>query len=152
MTRRRPGVPPPSSEDARRRMQATKQRDTAAEVALRSALHRLGLRFRVDVSPIPGLRRRADMVFPSARVAVYVDGCFWHGCPIHGTWPRANAEYWLQKIEANRWRDADTDRVLVEAGWLPIRVWEHEDPEAAAVTVANAVRSRQLRSIPSTPQ
>lgn len=124
-------------------MVATRQRDTAPELALRSALHRLGLRYRVNVSPIPGMRRRADVVFPKARVAVYVDGCFWHGCPIHATWPKANAEFWSDKIRTNRRRDADTDRELAEAGWTSIRVWEHEDPDEAAMRIAEAVLSRQ---------
>jgi|SRR5581483_4949865 len=136
------GVPPPSSEEARRRMEVTGRRDTAAEVALRSILHRMGLRFRVDQAPIPGVRRRADLVFKSARVAVFVDGCFWHGCSEHGTWPKANPEFWREKIETNRRRDADTDRRLREAGWLVLRVWEHEDPTAAARVIRRTVRQR----------
>jgi DNA mismatch endonuclease (patch repair protein) len=124
-------------------MQSTKRRDTAAEIAIRSALHRLGLRYRVDRSPIPGVRRRADILFGPARVAVFVDGCFWHGCPIHGTWPKQNAEWWRQKIETNRRRDADTDRKLADVGWLAIRVWEHEDPKTAAQRVASIVQDRR---------
>lgn len=152
MTKRRPEIPPPSSEDAGRRMHATRQRNTAAELALRSVLHRQGLRYRVDVSPVPGIRRRADVVFFKVRIAVFVDGCFWHGCPIHGTWPKANAEFWRQKIEANRRRDADTDRALSEAGWLSLRVWEHEDPEVAGTKVSNAVVSRRLVPTQAGPQ
>jgi DNA mismatch endonuclease (patch repair protein) len=121
-------------------MQHTPQRDTPPERALRSALHRLGLRFRVHVRPVPGLPRRADVIFPRARVAVFVDGCFWHGCPVHGTWPKANAEWWRAKIESNRARDADTDRRLTEAGWTVVRVWEHEDPDGAARQVAGLVK------------
>lgn len=136
------GVPAPSSEEARRRMEATGRRDTAAEVVLRSILHRMGLRFRVDRAPIPGVRRRADIVFVRARVAVFVDGCFWHGCPKHGTWPKANADFWRNKIETNRQRDADTDRRLEEAGWLVLRFWEHDDPAKAAVIVADAIRAQ----------
>jgi DNA mismatch endonuclease (patch repair protein) len=94
---------------------------------------------------LPGLRRRADLVFGTARVAVYVDGCFWHGCPVHGTWPKANAEWWRTKIEANRNRDADTDRRMNEAGWLVIRVWEHEGA-GAADRIEAAVRSKQATS------
>ena len=135
-------TPPPSSQAARKRMQAARQRDTAAEIALRSALHRMGLRFRVNVNLIAGLRRRADVVFSSARVAVYVDGCFWHGCPIHGTWPKANAEFWRAKIETNRQRDADTNRRLTEAGWMVIRVWEHEDPQEAAKMISELIKKR----------
>jgi DNA mismatch endonuclease (patch repair protein) len=132
-------VPKPSSEAVRVRMRRTAQRDTPPELALRSALHRLGLRFRVHVRPIRGLLRQADVAFPSARVAVFVDGCFWHGCPLHGTWPKANAEWWRAKIESNRARDADTDRRLRAAGWTVVRVWEHEDPEEAAKRVAGLV-------------
>lgn len=134
--------PPASSSDVRRRMQATRQRDTPPELALRRALHSLGLRYRVDF-PLPGLRRRADIAFPRARVAVFVDGCFWHGCPEHGTWPRANAEWWRRKIEANVRRDEDTNRRLETEGWLPLRVWEHEDPQVAAAKIASALQARR---------
>src|SRR5262249_39617381 len=95
---------PPSSPAVRRRMQATPQRDTPCELALRSAVHRLGLRYRVDWR-VPGTRRRADLAFVNTRVLVFVDGCFWHGCPEHGTWPKANASWWRDKIEANQQRD-----------------------------------------------
>lgn len=94
-------------------MQANRARDTAPELALRRRLHALGVRYRVDLPPLPGLRRRADIVFPKLRVALFVDGCFWHGCPDHG--PRrfgANADYWTEKIVANRSRDADTNAAL----------------------------------------
>ncbi len=121
-------------------MRSQKQRDTKPELALRSALHRLGLRFRVDLAPLPKMRRRADVVFTKARVAVYVDGCFWHGCPIHGTWPKSNVQWWREKIERNKERDTDTDRALHEAGWTVIRVWEHEEAGAAAERVATALR------------
>ena len=124
-------------------MQATRQRDTRAEVELRSTLHRLGLRFRVDARPLQSAPRRADIVFGPAKVAIFVDGCFWHGCPLHGTWPKANAEFWQRKIEANRCRDADTDRALAAAGWRVIRVWEHEDPRIAAEHIADLVRERR---------
>ena len=86
------------------------------------------------------MRRRADLVFTRAKVAVYVDGCFWHGCPLHGTWPKANAEWWRAKLERNIKRDRDTDRQLEAAGWRVARVWEHEDMVAAAVRIAEAVR------------
>ena len=117
-------------------MRNTRQRDTPAELALRSALHRRGLRFYVDRPMLQNLRRRADVVFPRARVAVYVDGCFWHSCPIHATSPKANADWWRNKLEANRRRDHDTDIRLREAGWTVLRVWEHEDPDDAADRVA----------------
>jgi DNA mismatch endonuclease (patch repair protein) len=119
------------------------RRDTAIELALRSHLHRSGFRFRVHRSPLPELKRQADIVFPSSRVAVFVDGCFWHGCPTHGTWPRANADWWRQKIESNVARDRDTDSRLRDAGWEPVRVWEHEAADEAAQRIAAAVNRRR---------
>lgn len=124
-------------------MQQTRRRDTPAEVALRSALHRAGLRYRVDVAPVRGIRRRADIVFSRQRIAVYMDGCFWHGCPAHGTLPKANNAWWAAKLRANRERDADTDRQLAAAGWLVLRFWEHEDPAKAALVVAESVDERR---------
>jgi len=135
--------PLPSSKAARNRMKAAKQRDTAPEMALRSAMHRKGLRYRVDVSPLEGIRRRADVVFRPVKVAVFVDGCFWHGCPIHGTWPKANAEFWRKKIERNQERDAETDQQLEEAGWEVIRIWEHEDSEEAAEKIFQIIQERR---------
>jgi DNA mismatch endonuclease (patch repair protein) len=118
------------------------QRDTAPELALRSELHRRGFRFRIDRAPVPEVRSRADLVFGPARVAVYVDGCFWHSCPEHGTRPKANAEFWDHKLERNRERDAETNRLLAERGWAVVRVWEHEDAAEAAAHIAQLVRSR----------
>ena len=134
-------APAASSLVVRRRMQATPQRDTSCELALRSAVHRLGLRFRIDCR-LPGMRRRADIAFTVPRVAVFVDGCFWHGCPEHGTWPKANAEWWRKKIQANQWRDADTDRRLAHRGWAVVRAWAHEDMRAVARKVARLVTRR----------
>lgn len=109
---------------------------------MRRALHRLGLRYRVHTQPLPGLRRTADIVFTRARVAVFIDGCFWHGCAQHGRRAHdVNAWYWPEKIERNRRRDADTDRRLAEARWVAIRVWEHDPPEVAALCIARIVRS-----------
>ena len=96
------------------------------------------------------MRRRADLVFTGARVAVYVDGCFWHGCPTHGTSPKANKAWWADKIAANRARDVDTDRRLGKAGWTVLRVWEHDDPFAAAAIVSATVR-QQLALVTSRP-
>lgn len=108
-------------------------------MALRRALHAAGLRYRVDV-PLPfDRRRRADIVFPRARVAVFVDGCFWHGCPEHYVAPKANAAFWRGKVEANRARDRDTDRRLHELGWIVVRVWEHDEVDDGLV--------REIRSI-----
>lgn len=138
--------PPASSAVVRRRMQATAQRDTPAELRIRWLLHACGLRYSVDAKPLPASRRRADVVFRRAKVAVFVDGCFWHGCPSHVTWPRANANFWREKIAANRRRDEDTNRRLKAAGWLVIRAWEHDLPDEAAAAIARAVR-RRLASI-----
>ncbi|RVW01024.1 very short patch repair endonuclease [Rhodococcus spongiicola] len=121
------------------RMRAQRRRDTAPEIALRRELHRRGARFFVDRAPLPGLRRRADLVFPRRRVAVYVDGCFWHSCPQHATFPRNNAQWWADKLAANVARDRDTDSRLAAAGWHVVRVWEHEDPAEAAGRVQAAL-------------
>ena len=118
------------------------RRDTLPERAIRSELHRRGFRFRVDRAPLPGLRSRADIVFGPARVAVYVDGCFWHSCPEHATEPKANAEWWEQKLRRNRERDAATNRALRENGWEVVRIWEHEDPVAAADRVEALLKKR----------
>jgi len=124
-------------------MQATRRRDTSAEMAIRRELHRRGLRYRVDRAPLAGSRRRADIVFGAARVAVYVDGCFWHRCPEHGTLPKANRAWWEEKLLANQRRDQDTNERLTAAGWLPVRVWEHEEPAAAADRIERLVRARR---------
>lgn len=122
-------------------MQLQKDRDTAPELALRRELHRRGLRYRLDRPIISGTRRRADIVFGPARVAVFVDGCFWHGCPEHGRRQHEiNAWYWPGKIGGNMARDADTNERLGSAGWVVLRVWEHEDPVLAANRVERAVR------------
>ncbi|WP_448640743.1 very short patch repair endonuclease [Geodermatophilus sp. URMC 63] len=124
-------------------MQAQRTRDTGPEIAVRRLLHAAGLRYRVDRAPLPGLRRRADLVFGPARVAVYVDGCFWHGCPEHGNTPRSNRDYWGPKLTANRARDRDTDARLAAAGWAVVRAWEHEDPGMVAARVQATVAARQ---------
>lgn len=129
-----------TSEGTRRAMLANKRRDTTTELAVRRLLHSRGLRYRVDFAPVPGLRRRADIVFTRARIAVFIDGCFWHGCPEHATQPKRNAEYWGPKLAANIARDRDTDRRLEEAGWRALRYWEHEEPEAVAIAVTTALR------------
>lgn len=123
-------------------MQSNKSRDTKPELALRSAVHRLGLRYRVSAKPLAGLRRTADLVFPRAKVAVFLDGCFWHGCPEHHTVAAANATFWRDKVEGNRARDRNTDERLAEAGWVSVRVWEHEDASEAAQRVCEVVRGR----------
>jgi DNA mismatch endonuclease (patch repair protein) len=124
-------------------MTANRHRDTRPELALRSAVHRLGLRYRVSARPIPTLRRTVDILFRPAHVAVFLDGCFWHGCPAHHSVAKANAEYWSEKVRRNVERDRETDALLTDAGWLVIRVWEHEDPVRAAETVMRAVIARR---------
>ena len=128
-------------------MSAQAARDTGPELALRSELHSRGLRFRIHRRPVGGLRREADLVFPRERVAVFVDGCFWHGCPRHATWPKQNADFWRAKIEGNRRRDRETDAMLKQNGWKSFRVWEHEDVRTAADRIEAYVRA--LRSSPS---
>lgn len=147
--RRRRPVPAASSDAIRERMVNTKRRDTKPELALRSALHAMGLRFSVNRA-IQGSRRRTDVVFPTERVAVYVDGCFWHSCPEHGTVPKQNREWWEDKLAANRRRDADTDASLRAEGWTVLRFWEHEDLLVAARTVRNAVLERRADRAGST--
>lgn len=131
-------------------MRANKRRDTSTELAVRHELHSRGLRYRVDFAPIPGLRRRADIVFTRVRIAVLIDGCFWHGCPIHATTPKRNADYWGPKLAANVARDRDTDRRLTDAGWLVLRVWEHEAAGDAAGRIEAAVRGAISRAQPRT--
>jgi DNA mismatch endonuclease, patch repair protein len=123
-------------------MQGNRSRDTAPELAVRRACHARGLRYRVGVAPIAGLRRSADMVFSSARIAVYIDGCFWHSCPDHVPNQRRNADYWTAKLSRNVERDKDTNRRLAALGWTVLRFWEHEDPEAAAARIAETVAQR----------
>jgi DNA mismatch endonuclease (patch repair protein) len=135
--------PKPSSDAAAKRMRSTKQRDNDSEKALRSALHRLGYRFRIHREIVPGTRRSVDIVFPTDRVAVFVDGCFWHACPEHGTLPKSNRDWWVQKLTDNAKRDRDTDKRLLDANWLVIRIWEHDDPGDAAARIANSVESRR---------
>ena len=142
-----PSPPSASSAAARRVMQGNRRRDTRPEIALRSALHRRGLRFRVDLKLGAGRSApRPDVSFSRAKVAVYIDGCFWHGCPTHGVQPRTNADYWAAKIARNIARDARNTLTLEDEGWVVLRVWEHEDVDEAAERVATVVRDRQLRS------
>ncbi len=125
-----------------RRFSQQARRDTRPEVTLRRVLHRRGLRYRVQYR-IPALPRRSvDIAFTRAKVAVLVDGCFWHGCPEHCVLPKANRDWWVWKFATNRARDKDTDARLAEAGWLVLRAWEHEDPHVVADRVIAAVRDR----------
>lgn len=129
-----------SSNGVRAAMQGNRGRDTMPEVAVRRAVHRRGLRYRVSVRPVPTLRRTADLVFSRQKVAVFVDGCFWHGCPEHHTVAKRNGEYWAAKAVANATRDRDTGDKLRAAGWTVLRFWEHEQPEEVAAAIESVVR------------
>ena len=125
-------------------MQANRRADTQPEIRLRSALHRLGLRFRKDALVATSSRRvRVDVLFRRQRLAVFVDGCFWHGCPDHMTWPRANADWWRAKIARNTERDRQITLDLSDAGWTVIRAWEHENPDEVADRVSWALRATE---------
>ncbi|WP_181008370.1 very short patch repair endonuclease [Sphingomonas montanisoli] len=131
----------PSSHEASRRMARVRQKGTDVELALRRALHAKGLRYRLHVPLLSKPRRVPDIVFPRRKVAVFVDGCFWHGCPQHASWPKSNAQFWRDKIESNMARDADTDRRLHELGWRVVRVWAHEAADEAAKRIETIVRN-----------
>lgn len=129
-------------------MSRARRRDTAPEVALRRQLHAAGLRYRVAY-PVPGQRRRTiDIAFTRQKVAVFVDGCFWHGCPEHGTAPRANSEWWRRKLQANHARDLDTNDLLADLGWTVVRIWEHEDVRLAAAEVRTSLARSPARAAP----
>lgn len=123
-------------------MQEQRTVDTGPELQLRRLLHAAGLRYRVNRRVSTSVNRRADVVFGPSKVAVFVDGCFWHGCPEHFRAPSTNPDYWGPKIAGNRARDAHTTAVLEAEGWLVLRFWEHENMAEAAGTVSRAVRSR----------
>ncbi len=134
--------PEPPTDVVRARMVSQPRRDTAPEIALRKALFARGMRYRVQYK-VPGLPRRTiDIAFPGAKVAVFVDGCFWHGCPIHSIPPKHNADWWKSKIAGNRTRDLATNLALQERGWTVLRFWEHEKPVAAADEVEAALGRR----------
>jgi DNA mismatch endonuclease, patch repair protein len=115
--------------------------ESEIERTLRSLLHRSGLRFRKHTAPLLGLRCRADVVFPKRRIAVFVDGCFWHRCPLHGSRPKANTDWWQKKLEANVARDRRNDQALTAAGWQVLRFWTHEQVETMVEAIVREVRS-----------
>lgn len=123
----------------RKSMQGNRGRDTAPEMAVRRLLHAQGFRYRVHVRPVQDVRRTADLVFPRMKVAVFIDGCYWHGCPEHYIAPMTNAFYWSDKVSANRARDIDTNTVLRSRGWSVYRFWEHQPPTAVAAEIAEAL-------------
>lgn len=124
----------------RRIMQGNRRRDTGPELALRRALYALGYRYRVDYRASPQLRRRVDIAFTKQKLAVFMDGCFWHSCPQHGSVPKTNMDYWIPKLARNVDLDQETDKVLRNEGWIVVRVWEHENPSIAASRIADILR------------
>jgi DNA mismatch endonuclease, patch repair protein len=138
-----PGYPYPSSPGARAVMRGNRRVDTRPERQVRSLLHARGYRFRKDhLIEVPGARVRPDVVFPRHRVAVFIDGCFWHRCPEHGTSPRANSHYWGPKLDRNVARDRRVDEALTAAGWVVTRLWEHDGPEEAVARIVAALADR----------
>lgn len=128
-----PPTPAASSPATRKSMQGNRRRDTAPELAIRRLLHAAGLRYRVDYPVEAGERRvRPDIVFTRRRLAVFLDGCYWHGCPEHCRIPTSNRDYWSAKIHRNRDRDQRTTEALLSAGWTVLRAWEHERSEDVA--------------------
>lgn len=132
-----------SSQATRHVMKGNRGRDTKPELAVRRAAHALGLRYRTSARPLQNVRRTADMVFVREKVAVYIDGCFWHGCPHHYVASKTNASFWDAKIHTTRQRDTETDQLLRQAGWTPIRIWEHDDPQTAAETIRRVIEERR---------
>ena len=124
-------------------MHNTRQRDTPVEMRVRHLLRERQLAFEVDRSIAGVTRSRPDLVFYKERVAVFLDGCFWHSCPVHGTTPHANRGWWVEKLAANVERDRRHDRELGTAGWLVLRFWEHEEPELVVDTIENRLRERR---------
>lgn len=142
--------PEPSSEAATKIGVANKRTGTKPEVRLRSALHRAGLRFRKDLLVrAAGLRTHPDVVFTRQRVAVFVDGCFWHGCPEHQHAPKSNRDYWVPKLRRNQERDREVDAALAADGWVVVRAWEHEPVDAVASRVADVLESIRRADAPS---
>jgi DNA mismatch endonuclease (patch repair protein) len=124
-------------------MQAIRSRDTKPERLIRKLVHAQGLRYRVAAKPLPDLRRTADLVFRPAKVAVFIDGCYWHGCPEHYVPPKTNPGYWSDKVARNMARDRDTDQRLIEAGWLALHFWEHQNSDTCALKIVDTVRERR---------
>lgn len=123
-------------------MAAIRRVDTKPELALRSALHRRGWRFRKDYRILlPGGHVRPDIVFTRRRIAVFVDGCFWHSCPSHGRMPTANTWYWTEKLQNNIERDNRSNDILIDAGWTVVRIWAHESIDASVAIVEERLRA-----------
>lgn len=123
-----------------RKMAAVGRKDTPQEVAIRKELFRLGCRYKLHFRPLKDFRWTADIAFTKPKLLVFVDGCFWHGCPIHGSLPKTNREWWTAKIGRNVERDAEATRVLTARGWTVMRVWSHEAPSEAAKRIVQVLR------------
>lgn len=132
-------LPQPASPAMSERMSKVRRRDTKPELLVRREAHRRGLRYWVDRRPVAELRTRADLVFPKSRIAVFIDGCFWHGCSAHFVQPKNNAEWWRAKIDANIERDRTATATLTTMGWTVIRAWEHEDPNGVVDRIQGAL-------------
>jgi DNA mismatch endonuclease (patch repair protein) len=132
-----------TSAAVRASMRSNRSRDTGPEMAVRRAVHAQGLRYRVSARPLPNVRMTADLVFVGPRVAVFIDGCFWHGGPEHHRLPQGNRDYWAAKVARNQERDRRADDALAEHGWLALRFWEHQPAAEVADAVAAAVRQRR---------
>ncbi len=140
--------PEPRDEAATKIGKANRRTGTKPEIRLRSALHRRGHRFRKDhLLRVGTVRVRPDVVFTRWKVAVFVDGCFWHGCPDHQHVPKSNRDYWVPKLAANVERDRGVDAALIDAGWIVLRIWEHDEVADAVAQVEAAVDER--RGMPS---
>lgn len=145
---RSPRRPPALSPEVSKRMRRTKTAGTGPEVALRRLLHQAGYRYRVQYRPAGLPRRTIDVAFPRVRLAVFIDGCFWHGCPDHGSVPKSNRDWWAHKLGHNKERDADTGRQLRILGWRVLRFWEHESPMKVFAVVRSAVEQLGAPAMP----
>lgn len=132
----------PASAASSTRMKKVRRRDTKPEIAIRRALFRRGYRYRVDYSPEPSIRSRPDIVFTRVRLLVFVDGCFWHSCPVHSSEPKTNAEWWSEKLRANQQRDRKASTRFRQAGWTVLRVWEHEPVEGVVEQIESFLATR----------
>jgi DNA mismatch endonuclease (patch repair protein) len=141
----------PPANRVRLQMQAQKTTGTKIEMRVRRGLHALGIRFRVDRRPLPEHKFRGDIVWQGRRLVVFLDGCFWHGCPDHGTTPKSNTQWWRTKIEANRNRDRRVDELLRSRGWTVLRFWEHEDEGAVVEAVIQEITAIDQRRRMSPP-
>jgi len=128
-------------------MRANRGVDTGPETRLRSLVHRAGLRYAIDVRPESNINRRADLVFRATKVAVFVNGCFWHGCPAHYSLPKSNQRYWSEKVRRNKERDEETKSLLKSRGWKVLVFWEHQPAESCSKRVVSVVSKRKRKTV-----